>query len=363
MRLRLPQVHQIGERFASCLEGDGRLLALDFAKGVATLMVVVTHFWIQDATRARLLFPLWIDMAVPIFMIIMGIVNARSFDRRQADTLGDILTARYVLSRIAAYTIPFAIAFAATVLVGLPQLPDSLEYVWLFLQGGVGQGGYFYPVVLLSIPFVPMIYLLVKKRGLLLCFMINLAYEVLHVAYGLPTSTYRLLFFRYWFAVAVGCWLWKGRGIWSSRRSSSVVLLSLLFIVLTRYLGYVPAVLVDWTGTCLATVPWAAAVLSALLLTFSVLSTTSVGGALAAILARIGRSSYAIFWVQLVTYYALSSYGFQVVRGVGKLVQLLVILGWCVVVGMGVDRPVRSLCRGMTEALEGIANRAVALRR
>lgn len=52
-----------------------RLVAIDYMKAIAIMLVVITHTYQVRGTYKSLLLigrPFWIDMAVPIFMILSG---------------------------------------------------------------------------------------------------------------------------------------------------------------------------------------------------------------------------------------------------------------------------------------------------
>jgi len=49
-----------------------RNFSIDLLKTISILFVVITHFAYPSDFRQKLLFPFYIDMAVPIFMIISG---------------------------------------------------------------------------------------------------------------------------------------------------------------------------------------------------------------------------------------------------------------------------------------------------
>ena len=54
---------------------------IDVIKGLAIILVLITHYnWTADQ-RQFVLFPYVIDMAIPIFMIITGFVYANSLRR------------------------------------------------------------------------------------------------------------------------------------------------------------------------------------------------------------------------------------------------------------------------------------------
>ena len=56
---------------------------VDVLKGICIIMVVVTHFSWEEHERLYYLFPFWIDMAVPIFMLISGYVYTISYKRHE----------------------------------------------------------------------------------------------------------------------------------------------------------------------------------------------------------------------------------------------------------------------------------------
>lgn len=61
---------------------------LDIIKAFCILFVIITHDTISEETRQRFLFNFWIDMAVPLFMIISGYVYAASFERNKISEIG-----------------------------------------------------------------------------------------------------------------------------------------------------------------------------------------------------------------------------------------------------------------------------------
>lgn len=335
----------------------GRLDEIDAVRCVAVLMVVITHFWISGLTRLRLLFPFWINMAVPMFMVMTGIVNARSFEKRGVSSLSDALTVRYLVGRLVSYLLPYLVVFPVTYVIEPSSFAQGVPLVWQFLRGGVGQGGYYLPVMLQSVFFVPMIYLILSRegeRGLLTCLAIQLAFEVLHTAYGVSADTYRLLFFRYWTAVSFGVWIWVGRGRPSARRPAlraGLVLASLAYICVVSYGSWEPVVLVDWTVTAFPVVPWAALLTVAGVRAFRWLRARWIGRYVVALAARLGRASYTIFWLQLVVYLALSVMGTGQLSGMGKLPLLVTILVLCLVGGALLDVPLRGLSRAVSEGV------------
>lgn len=177
-------------------EKDRRYHSIDFAKGICILMIIVTHYAWEEPERLRYFFPFWIDMAVPIFMIISGFVYAKSFEKHHIENIGVAYSVRICLSKIIRYTVPFVIAFAieeiafnsiGTVDHGILQLGS------IFLCGGIGPGSYYYPIMIQFIFYFPIIYFIIRKydyKGVFICALINVIYEVLKSVYGMKIITF-----------------------------------------------------------------------------------------------------------------------------------------------------------------------------
>lgn len=77
----------------------GHNKTIDFIKGICILFIIITHFIWDDNERLRYLFPFYIDMAVPIFMIISGYLNALSFNGKNMSKISDAYTIKEILSK------------------------------------------------------------------------------------------------------------------------------------------------------------------------------------------------------------------------------------------------------------------------
>ena len=67
--------------------GTERNYAADILKGIGIVFVVITHFSWSSTERRIYLFPFWIDMAVPVFMIISGFAHSASFEKRHIEKI------------------------------------------------------------------------------------------------------------------------------------------------------------------------------------------------------------------------------------------------------------------------------------
>ena len=96
---------------------DRRYHSIDFAKGICILFVISTHYTWQDTERLKYLFPFWIDMAIPVFMIISGFVYTKSYQKHQIVTIDKAYMIDSFLGKIIRYSVPFMIAFLIEELV------------------------------------------------------------------------------------------------------------------------------------------------------------------------------------------------------------------------------------------------------
>lgn len=290
---------------------QNRNQTLDVLKGICILMVIFTHFtWTADE-RLSLCFPLWIDMAVPIFMLISGYVNALSYQRKNITSLKQSFTIKNLLRPFIRYTLPFLIIYILEVIFHLVSgavTGDAMtwqQYLLGLVTGGWGAGSYYYPVMLQFILMFPFIFLVIKKfkhNGLIICFLTNLFWEAIKFPLGVSSGLYRLLAFRYIFLIAFGCYI--SLFGYANKKvhilSISGALLGFLFIVLSQYTSYSPIIFTQWTATSLAAILFILPLFSAI-----VLNVNSIPKYLKP-LAFIGKASYNIFFVQMALSYALA---------------------------------------------------------
>lgn len=132
---------------------------LDIIKGICILFVIVTHFSWTEEERIRLLFPFWIDMAVLIFMIVSGYVYTKSFGNNKY--YWELYKAKYVLAKFIRFTIPYGMVFVVEFIIEYFVYENNIaEWESLFLQGGLGPGSYYYPVMIQFIFWFPIIYMI-----------------------------------------------------------------------------------------------------------------------------------------------------------------------------------------------------------
>ena len=187
-------------------------------------------------------------------MAVTGYVYSLSYHRHDIGTWEDAYSYRNVCAKFVRYTIPFAMAYALE-LVAYAIADKALSFpqiVMIFLQGGIGPGSYYYPVMLQIVLFFPVIYFFIRKydrKGLGFCWFLNVVYEVLQRAWLVSEGNYRLLAFRYIFIIAVGCYIAIGKTKIKRWHSIVTMLVGLVFIIVVNYTGYTPYVIINWTTT------------------------------------------------------------------------------------------------------------------
>ena len=224
---------------------------VDVLKGICIVFIIITHLPWSDEQRLYYLFPYWINMAVPIFMIISGYVYALSYKRNQVTSIGDAYSIKNVISKIIRYTLPFVLFFVIE--VSLLVLTDSYTFPigeamtlgQFFLQGGLGPGSYYYPIMVQFIFIFPLIYFVVEKyqfRGVVLVGGANACYELLQWAYLMNVETYRLLVFRYLLLIAAGCYIASDSFQMKRNISIAMTIVGFGFILNYHYLHYQPKI-------------------------------------------------------------------------------------------------------------------------
>ena len=283
------------------METQKRNHFIDVLKGICIIIVVFTHAsWTTDQ-RLKLLFPFWIDMAVPFFMLVSGYVYTKSFQKNGIETLDSAYNKKYLLKNFIRYTIPYFVAFMIDFFVQVILFVRNpatgtkrflVHEIALFLQGGNGPGSYYYPAMIQIMFLFPIIYVLVKKfnlKGVLVVAFATFFFEVLKFPYMENESQYRLLLFRYFMLIAFGSYFAINK---MNRKHWIFVFVGFCFIILFSYTNYKPKIFKWWTGTSM----------------FPVLFIIPFFGFLVEKnikfppLEKIGKASYNIFLTQMVYY-------------------------------------------------------------
>lgn len=298
---------------------------IDFLKGISILLVLITHYAWTAEQRSIILFPYLIDMAVPVFMIISGYVGALSFRNHEVNTFSDAYMATSIARKVIRYSVPFLIIvlwqiFDPNVVI---NVSGKLEHLRWFLNGTVGQGSYYFPILIQLVFIFPVVYFIIERkgqRGLWICLIINAVYELLKWSYGMNDECYRLLIFRYIFVIAAGVYASKYelKGI----ISIGLTVVGGVFLWITTYNIYTPYIITSWTSTCFIAVMWIIPV------TLWIIKKDDIRFKP---LELIGHASYNIFLVQMVYY---RSYRAKLVPSFDNWIyEMIVGMIICLVVG------------------------------
>lgn len=301
---------------------------IDVLKGICIIFVIITHYAWSDTARLNYLFPFWIDMAVPIFMIISGYVYANSFERKEIRSIGQAYTLRFTADKIIRYTIPFLVAYTAEIIIqAVSSKGISLSGIfWGLWRGGIGPGSWYFPIMIQFVFTFPVIYFIIKKYdayGLFLCGMINVVYALLPKPYGMSYGCFRLLLFRYILVIAFGCYLYLRKNQIKKIWGILSFVCGTVFLIALCYLGYTPKLIIFWPRTsyaaCLYIMPIIAILLNRCKRGFKPLEI-------------IGKASFNILLTQMVYYMYFAKYIYAAVDN--KLIELLAGIGISLVIGV-----------------------------
>lgn len=301
---------------------------LDVIKGFCCLLVIAGHFDWSAAEFRYLLFPFWLDLPIPPFMIISGYVGALSACGFREGRLADQYEARRLRGKLLRFLVPFTAFFLVELLAYLLILGrrfGALELLRLYLVGGVGPGSYYTPIILQFVFAFPLIYAVIRKygfRGLLLCGGANAAYELLRWAFDMNEACYRLLVFRFIILIAYGCYLALYPAPLRRSLSLAAFCVGVAFITAFQYLGYKPVILNMRTNTCLVSALYVMPVIGQLI---------RRGALRCRPLELLGRASYNVYLIQML-YYCFGA-DFVSLRVPNRWGQLAAALILCPVLG------------------------------
>lgn len=318
---------------------------LDILKGMCALFITATHYDFTDWNRLDYFFPFWIDMAVPIFMLISGYVATVSYRRRNVTTIEQAYELPTLVGKLVRYSLPFFVAYVIELIINIKlhvfqgvSIPMLIVY---FIKGGEGPGAFYFPLLIQLVFVFPLIYFLIERQGffgLLVAFLGTYAMEVMKGIFQMGENTYCLLLFRYTFIIAVGVYLasshYKPRTWWAI----ASLVFGFAFILFSSYYGLYIQYIDYWKGTSLFGCLFIAPIVG-----FGV---TRLQNWHFAPLELLGKASYYIFLTQKVYY----SHGRQIyLRIPGEKYDFLVTMVICIVAGVlfyAVVEPVNTrVCR------------------
>lgn len=239
-----------------------RIAWIDLFKLCSICVVIFTHASWSNTQRLEFFFPFSIDMAVPVFMLISGVIWSYSIEKH--DFL-DNYQYNILFKRWFRFTLPLLIAFLLEILIycafkGALTMRSAIVQLYL---GGYGPGSYYYPIMIQLIFYFPVIYLIVQKHraiGVFICGIINFIFEFSVLTYGVSVSTYRLLIFRYTLLIALGVFFYLEKKLILSKAYIKWHLVALLigfvYIHISSYTSINTYVFEYWTTTSMLVSFW-----------------------------------------------------------------------------------------------------------
>lgn len=293
------------------------------------MFVVLTHYFWTEQQWLQLLFPFWIDMAVPVFMILSGFVFAKSFQKSAIHTFRQGYQIHTVITRIIRFTVPYVVIFVVEQiwLTAFQNQSFSIRIVAKsFISGGYGPGSYYYPVLIQLVFLFPIIYILIEKydyKGLLLCIAFNLLFEIVKTPLFIHEELYRLLVFRYITVIAFGCYFAIGKKKFNIAMNIVLTAIGVVYIIIYKYIAVSPIIMIYWTGTSMIAsmlvVPLSNKFIQKEKLRFKPIE-------------LLGKASYDIFLVQMAYYGLFAKYLYSIIHN--SFLQMVISLVICV--GLGI---------------------------
>ena len=186
-----------------------RSINIDVIKGLAIISVILLHTYdgfLLLGTGA----PLHIWQAVPVFMILQGLNNGNSYQRRGFENLRDFNEPNYFYQKLKRLLFPFIIFFIIQTIYLRFDTPDYFfneNHLQRLLTGGRGPGSYFVPLTIQAQILLPLLFVAAKKNVKAMLagsFVISTLLEVFSLAVGMNEELYRILIIRFIFALALG---------------------------------------------------------------------------------------------------------------------------------------------------------------
>ncbi|MCR5545894.1 MAG: acyltransferase [Lachnospiraceae bacterium] len=283
-----------------------RIEFLDYMKAICVMLVITTHVdWPMKQTP---IFDYFINMAVPIFMIISGYNFAMSSQRTIGTWEGGrkgvktLYNINLMLKKLWRFIDPFLPICVVEIII-LSIEGKNINLPRIFLEGAYGPGSYYVPLMIQLLVLFPILYVLAKKfpRAFLpLMAFATLLFEYYVVVSDMAKDDYRLLIGRYLFLIAFGCWFYMYPNI----RLSYLTLVCMLvvgvaYLFLNRQ-GFDFYLFNYWGPTTFLTDFY---IIPIVVILFRLFYHSTIPGWPGKLLVEIGKASYHIFLVQMVYYH------------------------------------------------------------
>lgn len=278
-----------------------RIDFLDYVKAICVIMVIITHYDWTDKTSPA--FTMFINMAVPVFMIVSGYNFAMSNRKKAEGRLGKMYGWNMMKPKLIRFLVPFfTICMIEIALLAFED--KNIHPLRIFLLGGYGPGSYYVPIMLQLLVIFPIIYILVQRNakvGLAVAGAANLLFEIAVEVFEIEKYYYRLSIGRYLLLIAFGCYLYLHPEHRVKRyQMMTMFLIGLAYIVAVFGFDQEFGLFGYWKTTAM---PVAFYIFPIVILLFRKFYHSTIPGVGGRTLLMIGQASYHIFLVQMVYYH------------------------------------------------------------
>ncbi len=277
-----------------------RIWEFDYLKFIGIISVIITHSDFTTEHRELFIFPYFIDMAVPVFMIITGYMNSLSCQKRQIKSISEYFKRGGVLKRINYILLPLLIIYLAEIIIYATYYNENITIpflIELIRYDNMGPGSY-YPIVLIQIYLIfPFMYVLFNKSPAIssvLIVLVEIIYEIIKNVSEMDEDIYRVVGIRYIVCILLGMVLFRYKEKLKLKRFYILSIPSALYIYLISYTDYELQVFNSWISTSMPTNLWAFTLVLLGLNCFKRLPRF-----IDRAVNKIGSSTYFIFLVQM----------------------------------------------------------------
>ncbi len=289
------------------LQQNNRIYVLDYIKAIAMVSVIINHCNFTAQMEKDMLYPFFIGLAVPIFIVVSGFTFSLSYQKKETLGLKHWYARESILPKLSRFVMPFILIFLLELIYKLTI--DNMAFnltsiIRTFFFGGYGPGSYYIPIIIQMLFIFPLCYCLVRKygfKGVLILGLIQLIYQFAVYYLDLPDIYYKRIFLRFLIFLGGGIYIFLHKeDILNSKGKKILLLLSFvvgcIYIYVANYQGHVPAIFLAWRRTAMPTILYVFPVLAVVIATCLHKKIPGKGGDF---FSLIGQASYHIFLVQM----------------------------------------------------------------
>lgn len=289
------------------LKQNNRIYIIDYFKAVAMISVIINHCNFTAQMEKDFLYPFFIGLAVPFFIVLSGFTFSLSFSKREELGIAHWYKRETILPKLSRFILPYLFIFVLELIYKLG--PDNMEFnLYLIIRtlffGGYGPGSYYIPILIEMLFIFPLCYWLIRKYGfggVLIIGIIQLIYQIAVAYIGIADIYYKRLFPRFLIFLAGGIYIYLHKeDILKSPKNKILLCLSfiagIIYIYTVNYLGHVPFIFTAWRRTAMPTILY---VFPLMALIISLCLHKKIPGKAGDLLSLIGQASYHIFLIQM----------------------------------------------------------------